>query len=69
MKKTDVIEYFGTQQEVSNALAKAGYAISQPAVSKWGELIPEIPARILSEITSNELSFDPSVYRKISPAA
>ena len=68
MKKTDVLVYFETQKAISEALTQAGYRISQPAVSKWGETVPEIPARILSDITKGKLAFIESEYRD-KPAA
>lgn len=66
MRKKEVIRYFQTQKAVSDALTSKGHLISQPAISKWGDVIPEIPARLLSEITGGDLSFDESFYRNAS---
>lgn len=69
MKKSDVLDHFHTQAAVAEALTTAGYRISQPAVSKWGELVPEIQARRLSKITGGALVFDESVYLASASAA
>lgn len=63
MKKDRAIAFFGTQSAIAAALRGAGYRISQPAVSKWGEVVPEVPARILSELSGGELLFEESLYR------
>lgn len=68
MKKSDAIGHFKTQTALARALSDAGYPITQPAVSKWGEVVPELPARILSEITGGALAFDRSAYRSKSSA-
>lgn len=69
MKKQDVIDFFGTQAAVAEALTSAGYRISQPAVSKWGDVVPEIQARRLSKITGGALVFDEGVYLASASAA
>ena len=56
MKKSDVIKRFGSQAAVADALTKAGYECSQPAVSKWAEDIPPLRAYQLREIESAESS-------------
>lgn len=63
MKKADVLAHFGTQKKVRDALRARGYQISQPSVSNWREVIPEVPARLLEEITDGALVFDESYYR------
>lgn len=63
MRKTEVIAYFKTQAGVRRALLARGYQITQPAISKWGEVIPEIPARILHQASGGALEFDESAYR------
>ena len=68
MNKSDALTHFKTQTAIAKALSDAGYPITQPAVSKWGEVIPEVPARILSEITGGALVFDSSAYRSKSAA-
>lgn len=68
MNKSDAISHFKTQTALARALSDAGYPITQPAVSKWGEVVPEVPARILAEITGGALVFDRSAYRSQSAA-
>lgn len=68
MKKSEALAYFKTQSALAAALSLAGYQITQPAISKWGELVPEVPARIISEITNGDLVFSESFYRA-KPAA
>ena len=67
MKKLDALKYFKTQSAISKALCAEGYAISQPAISKWKEVVPEVPARLLAQASNNTLIFDELVYR--SPIA
>mgnify|MGYP002818255997 CR=1 FL=1 len=55
MKKSDVIQHFGSQAEIANAMTIAGYPISQPAVSKWPELVPPLRAFQLERMTSGAL--------------
>lgn len=55
MKKSNVIEHFGSQYRVAKALTDAGYPITQPAVSSWPETIPEKRAYQLERITNGEL--------------
>jgi len=64
MEKSAAIEYFKTQSAIARALTGAGYPITQPAISKWGPVVPEIPARLLAEISGGHLAFDEAVYRK-----
>lgn len=59
MKKTTVIEHFGTATAVAEALH-----ISPQAVSKWPEIIPEGAAYKLQVITAGRLAVDPSLYAK-----
>ena len=61
MKKRDVLTVFITQKNVAKALSEKGYPISQAAVSKWPDRVPEIAARRLAEIT-NKLVFDNQAY-------
>lgn len=69
MKKSAVLDHFHTQSAVAQALTAAGYRISQPAVSKWGDLVPEIQARRLAKITGGKLAFDESLYLASESAA
>ena len=59
MQKTTVICHFG---DVSKAAKAVG--VSQAAVSKWGEVIPEKQAFRIERITKGALVYDPSIYEK-----
>lgn len=59
MKKQEVIDHFGSVSDVAKALG-----IKHPAVCRWPELIPELRARQLDEITNGGLKFNPDDYRK-----
>lgn len=58
MNKSEVIKKLGGP----GALAKK-LGISQPAVSKWPELIPELRARQISELEDCDIEFDPEPYK------
>jgi DNA-binding transcriptional regulator YdaS (Cro superfamily) len=49
-KKADVFAFFGG----ANATARA-FGVSSGAVAQWGDLIPEIRARQLEEVTDGKL--------------
>jgi hypothetical protein len=53
MKKTDIVEYFGNQTKIAQALG-----ITSAAVGAWKEQIPELRARQLEEITGGALKFE-----------
>lgn len=57
MRKSDVINHFGTQTEVTRVLG-----ISKAFVSQWGETIPEKYALLLEKITGGKLVYDPQEY-------
>lgn len=57
MQKTDAIEFFGSKTK----LAKAA-GVSQAAVSRWGEIIPERRAARLADITRGALKYDRTLY-------
>lgn len=59
MKKQEVIDHFGGVSDVAKALG-----IKHPAVCRWPDLIPELRARQLDEITNSALKFNPDDYRK-----
>lgn len=63
MRKIDVMEHFGTQQRVADALTAAGFRISQRGVSGWGELVPLDRAVQIERITNRKLKVDLSKYR------
>lgn len=50
MKTADVVEYFGTQEQVAAALG-----ISQAAVSQWGDEVPPRRAYEIEQITGGKL--------------
>lgn len=64
MRKKDVLEFFGSGAAVARALE-----YTEGAVSQWDEVIPELSARKLHDITSGKLRFDPKLYQKRSNAA
>lgn len=57
MKKADALAYFGNQQRLAAALG-----VSQPAVSQWGELVPERYAYRLQVISGGVLVYDFAAY-------
>lgn len=63
MLKSAAISYFQTQKGIATALG-----ITQAAVSKWPELIPEKQALRLARITENGLVYDPALYTTKSAA-
>lgn len=63
MYKSEVFAYFEAQ-----GIRQAGIAekldISQPAVSKWPDIIPELQAIKLNRLTDGGLPYNPDLYRK-----
>ena len=59
MLKKDVIQYFGSQVSVANFLTSAGHKISQAAVSKWPDNVPELRAHQLEKLTDGKLQANP----------
>jgi hypothetical protein len=57
MKATTALDFYKTQQVLAAALG-----ITQAAVSKWGEIIPEKQALKLDRITGGQLKYDASFY-------
>lgn len=66
MKKSDALKHFKTQVAIRDALLNEGYTISQPAISKWKDVVPEIPARLLAKVSNNAVTFDESAYRSVA---
>ncbi|CAI1590301.1 MAG: Cro/CI family transcriptional regulator [Pseudomonadota bacterium] len=66
MLKDHAIEFFVSKTK----LAKAA-GVSQAAVSRWGDLIPERCAARLEKVTGGALKYDPALYggEKHSPDA
>lgn len=57
MKVETALDFYKTQQLLGKALG-----ISQAAVSKWGQLMPEKQALKLERITDGALKYEPSLY-------
>ncbi|NUL36602.1 Cro/CI family transcriptional regulator [Kosakonia sacchari] len=51
------IKFFGSKSAIARALG-----ISQVAVTRWGNTVPEKRAARLSHITGGQLEYDPSFY-------
>lgn len=60
MKKSDVLEFFGT---VTAVAAAAGVSI--PAVSQWGERVPLGSAAVLERVTRGRLKLNLDDYRHL----
>lgn len=58
MKTEIVISFFGTKTAVARALG-----ISQVAVTRWGDVVPEKRAARLSLMTNGALVYDPKAYQ------
>lgn len=59
MRKTTVIEHFGSAQAVATALG-----ITRQAIGEWGDIIPEGAAYKLQVITAGKLQVDQALYAK-----
>jgi DNA-binding transcriptional regulator YdaS (Cro superfamily) len=55
----NVVEFFGSKTAIARALG-----ISQVAVTRWGDVVPERRAARLERLTGGVLKYDPSVYEK-----
>jgi predicted transcriptional regulator len=65
MKTAEVLEHYGSQRAVAEALG-----ISQPAVAGWGEYPPPLRQLQLQRLSRNRLRAEPRVVRPQSkPAA
>ena len=58
MRKEDVIQHFGSEVAVAEALE-----ISRQAVNKWPDTVPEGVAYKLQVMTAGLLRVDPADYR------
>ena len=56
MRTSDVIEFFGTQKAVADALK-----IKPPSVNGWGETVPPLRQLQIEKITSGKLKADPTI--------
>ncbi len=59
MFKKDVIAHFGNSTSTARFLG-----VSRMCISHWGEIIPELRARQLAELTHGKLRFVPAMYKK-----
>lgn len=59
MKKSEVLNHFGSQRAVAQKLTAAGYPISQPAVCQWPEEVPLLRAYQIERITNGALKAEP----------
>ncbi|HDR2893561.1 TPA: helix-turn-helix domain-containing protein [Enterobacter asburiae] len=60
----DAIDHFGSKAKLAKALE-----VSQPAVSRWGNRVPEKRAARLSLMTNGVLVYDPKDYQSpVKPA-
>ena len=57
MKVKTALDFYITQQILAEALG-----ITQAAVSKWGDLMPEKQALKLDRITNGELKYEAQLY-------
>jgi hypothetical protein len=57
MKVETALKFYKTQQLLATELG-----ISQAAVSRWGDVMPEKQALKLDRITSGELKYDQALY-------
>ena len=63
MKKSDVINYYGSVAAVAEKLGT-----SDVAIYKWLEIIPKVRAYELERLTKGKLKFDPTLYQKRAAA-
>ena len=63
MHKQDAIAYFGGIPHLAKALG-----IGRHAIYQWPDIVPELRARQLAELTEGQLKFDPSLYSKSQAA-
>lgn len=63
MYKSEVFAYFKAQGIRQSGIAER-LDISQPAVSKWPDIIPELQAIKLERLTKKRLKYNPDLYRK-----
>ena len=59
MRKKDVIEHYGSETAVADALE-----ISRRAVYAWGPVVPRTSAYELESLTKGKLKVDPKMYRE-----
>ncbi len=67
MKKEEVIKYLDAQGMTQKELA-VKLKISQPAISKWPEQVPELQAMKLQKISNGVLEYKESNYQPYQAA-
>lgn len=65
MRTAEVIKHFGSQKAAAAALTKAGYRLSQPSVSLWGEYPPDMRQLQIERITRNKLKAEPGCKSRL----
>lgn len=56
MKKSAAIDYFGSQAKLADAIG-----VSQAAISKWPEDVPELRAYQIERLTQGALKVNPVI--------
>jgi DNA-binding transcriptional regulator YdaS (Cro superfamily) len=56
MRTSDVVEHFGTQKAIADALG-----IKPPSVSDWGEFVPPLRQLQIEALTGGKLRADASI--------
>jgi hypothetical protein len=67
MLKKTVLAHFDPVESRPSATAKA-LKLTPGAISQWGDVIPELTARRIAEITRGKLKFRPELYERKSVA-
>lgn len=70
MRKTEVLTFFklklgrtADNDEGVTATAES-LGLTKGAVSQWDDIIPELSARKIHDITRGQLKFDPKLYKR-----
>lgn len=61
MKKATAIKHFKTAVRVAKVLG-----ITESAVSHWPDIVPELSARRLQDLTAGRLKFKATDYRRVA---
>ena len=64
MRKADVLEHFGTTIAVSERMTAAGYPLTRTAVSNWRDIVPEMTARRIAEVTGGAVPLRAEDYKR-----
>jgi transcriptional repressor of cell division inhibition gene dicB len=63
MLKKDVLAYFDPGESQPSVTAKR-LGLTPGAISQWGDLVPELRAREIAELTKGKLKFRRELYRR-----